>query len=88
MLFNIYFSAKGTTQKCADCISGILAPETVSQNLLNITAPKHLELAPNDVLLLSMPVYGGYIPHHCIDMIKQIKGKNTPLTMRLFRCRI
>ena len=78
MLFNIYFSAKGTTQKCADYISGIVDPDTVSQNLLNITAQNHMELAANDVLLLSMPVYGGYIPHHCIDMIKQIKGENTP----------
>ena len=78
MLFNIYFSAKGTTQKCADYISGIIDHETVSQNLLNIIAPNHLELQANDVLLLSMPVYGGYIPHHCIDMVKQIKGKNTP----------
>lgn len=78
MLFNIYFSAKGTTQKCADYISGIVAPEIVSQNLLNITVPNHLGLEANDVLLLSMPVYGGYIPHHCIDMVKQIKGKNTP----------
>ena len=78
MLFNIYFSAKGTTQKCADYISGIVDTETVSQNLLNIITPNHLELAANDVLILSMPVYGGYIPHHCIDMVKQIKGKNTP----------
>ena len=78
MLYNIYFSAKGTTQKCADYISGIVDSETVSQNLLNIISPNHLELAANDVLLLSMPVYGGYIPHHCIDMVKQIKGKNTP----------
>lgn len=78
MLFNIYFSAKGTTQKCADYIAQIVNPETVSQNLLNVLSPNHLELASNDILLLSMPVYGGYIPHHCIDMIKQIKGKNTP----------
>ena len=78
MLFNIYFSAKGTNQKCADYISGIIDHETVSQNLLNIITPNHLELAANDVLILSMPVYGGYIPYHCIDMVKQIKGKNTP----------
>lgn len=78
MLFNVYFSAKGTTQKCADYIAQIVNPDTVSQNLLNVISPNNLVLASNDVLLLSMPVYGGYIPHHCIDMVKQIKGKNTP----------
>ena len=52
MLFNIYFSAKGTTQKCADYIAQIVNPETVSQNLLNVLSPNHLELASNDILLL------------------------------------
>ena len=78
MLFNVYFSAKGTTQKCANYIADILSTDNVSKNLLDFTEPNHFDLTSNDVLLLSMPVYGGFIPHHCIEMIKQIKGNNTP----------
>lgn len=74
MLYNIYFSAKGTTERCALKIAEGLGLETKSINWLRMPAREELEIGAADVLLFSMPVYGGFIPRHCADMAKYLKG--------------
>lgn len=37
-----------------------------------------LEISGEDVLLFSMPVYGGFIPQPCAKMARNLKGSNTP----------
>ena len=39
---------------------------------------KLLEISSEDVLLFSMPVYGGFIPQSCAKMARNLKGSNTP----------
>lgn len=39
---------------------------------------KLLEIFSEDVLLFSMPVYGGFIPQSCAKMARNLKGSNTP----------
>ena len=39
---------------------------------------KPLRMTRNDVLLFSMPVYGGYIPAFCAELVKKLQGQDTP----------
>lgn len=78
ILHSIYFSAKGTTEKCADCIGHGMNLETKSYNWFREPCSDILEIPDDDVLLFSMPVYGGYIPQLCADMAKFLKGSGTP----------
>ncbi|HIU87368.1 MAG TPA: EFR1 family ferrodoxin [Candidatus Avilachnospira avistercoris] len=74
MLYNVYFSAKGTTERCALKIAEAMGLEAKSINWLRMPAREELEIGAADVLLFSMPVYGGFIPKHCADMAKYLKG--------------
>ena len=74
MIYNIYFSAKGTTERCALKIAEGMSFETKSINWLSNPAREELNVGAEDGLLFSMPVYGGFIPKHCADMARQLKG--------------
>lgn len=78
ILHNIYFSAKGTTKICAEHIAKNLHMTTSSSNWLTSPCDIPTELGENDVLLFSMPVYGGFIPQICARMADNLKGNNTP----------
>lgn len=77
-LHNIYFSAKGTTEICAACIGQGLNMEMKPYNWFDKPCHEPLEISNDDVLLFSMPVYGGFIPTLCTDMVKNLKGEHTP----------
>lgn len=78
MLHNIFFSAKGTTEICAACIGRGLNIEMKPCNWFDMPCNELLEISGNDVLLFSMPVYGGFIPQVCAHMAKNLKGDHTP----------
>ena len=78
ILHNIYFSAKGTTEICAGCIGQGLNMEMKPYNWLNQPCNELLEISHDDVLLFSMPVYGGFIPQICTNMVRNLKGNHTP----------
>lgn len=77
MLYNVYFSARGTTKACADCVAENMKQETVSLNWLHPADRKPLELSQSDVLLLSMPVYAGVIPYFCAELTELLHGNGT-----------
>ena len=77
-LYNIYFSAKGTTKLCAGYIGERLGMETKETNWLGQPGIEATELAADDVLLFTMPVYGGFIPKLCASMAENLKGNDTP----------
>lgn len=78
VLHNIYFSGKGTTKACAECIGGGLDLEMCSYDWLVQPCEGLLEIPAEDVLLFCMPVYGGFIPKICADMAENLKGSHTP----------
>ncbi len=78
MLYNIYFSAKGTTKKCADFVVQKISKEIKTFNWLSIEERVSVDMLTQDVLLFSMPVYGGYIPQICLEPIQKLHGQNTP----------
>ncbi len=78
VLHTIYFSAKGTTKTCAAYIGQHLGLETRTYDWLRCPCIDTLEISGKDVLLLAMPVYGGYIPHICTEMMGYLRGEQTP----------
>lgn len=78
VLHNVYFSAKGTTEICAEYIGSNLNMEVKSYNWCSDPCKTALEIPSEDILLFSMPVYGGFIPQICVHMAENLKGNNSP----------
>lgn len=68
VLHNVYFSGKGTTKACADCIASEMGMEVNEYNWLTPAAVQEkIQIPAGEALLFSMPVYGGFIPHICAE---------------------
>lgn len=78
ILHNVYFSAKGTTKICAGCIAENLQMEVRPYDWLREPCKEPVTIPSGDVLLFSMPVYGGLIPPMYADMARNLKGSRTP----------
>lgn len=81
MVYNFYFSAKGTTEECAKYIAGNIADgdnKCIHINWRDYPCQTSYAFAPEDLLLFSMPVYGGLIPQYCVPMIQNLHGNHTP----------
>lgn len=70
----IYFSPTGTSRQIAEVIA--MGTSVISRRSLNLTQPaKFNETIPSDELVIvAMPVYGGYIPPLAIERMKDIKS--------------
>lgn len=78
-LYNVYFSAKGTTKKCAQHIAeGLGLPLAAEYNWLRREERKNVVIGKEDALLFCMPVYGGFIPQFCAELAAGLKGCGTP----------
>lgn len=78
-IYNIYFSAKGTTEKCAELMAARLGTPAGSFNWLDAAArEKTIEVPDDGALLFSMPVYGGFIPKLCAEAAEKLKGRGVP----------
>ena len=78
LLHNIYFSAKETTKIYAELIGENLNIEMKMYDWFNTPCNNIIEIPQKDILLLSMPVYGGFIPKICVPMVEKLKGNSTP----------
>ena len=78
MLHNIYFSAKGTTRTCAEYIASHLGIGGGEYNWLDPSQRNSMKFSAEDVLLFSMPVYGGFIPQLCAEQARELTGSGTP----------
>ena len=78
ILHSVYFSAKGTTRLCADCIAEGLNLEKRDYDWLTASEPEKTAIPTEDVLLFSMPVYGGFIPGLCAERVSNLEGDHTP----------
>ncbi len=77
-LHNVYFSGKGTTKACAGAIRAAMGLASKPYPW-HKTPPKGVvDIPQDDVLLLTMPVYGGYIPRICLPWVEQLQGHDTP----------
>ena len=73
-----YFSATGTTQKIVQEIGRGFHVESSERDLLREPLENAETVGADSLAIVGMPVYGGRIPAHCADMLKKLKGANTP----------
>ena len=78
ILHSVYFSAKGTTRLCADCIAEGLNLEKRDYDWLTASEPEKTTIPAEDVLLFSMPVYGGFIPGSGVERVFSLEGGFNP----------
>ena len=76
---NVFFSPGGTTKTLALTLAGYLSHQVENLDLLDnpITEPKGF--APEEILVVAMPVFAGRIPSVCLESLSQLKGNNTPV---------
>lgn len=78
LLYNVYFSAKGTSKVCAQCIREAIGLESRAYPWLRQPPTGPVDIPAEDALLLSLPVYGGWIPRICLPWVEQLRGHDTP----------
>lgn len=77
----VYFSATNVSKKYAQAMGKSLEKEIVEYD---ITLPinRNPSIAPrftkDELVILSLPIYGGRVPTICLDYINAMKGENTP----------
>ena len=80
-IFTAYFSATNTTKTIVKEIADALGGDVTNYNLTNkqvCDGNREVLIAPEDVLLVGMPVYAGRIPAVVVDALKCFKGSHTP----------
>lgn len=73
-----YFSATGTTQKVVRAIGNNFDMETTERDLLREPLHSTETVAADTLVIVGMPVFSGRIPEHCVAMLNNLKGTNTP----------
>ena len=62
-LYNIYFSATGTTRKCVEAVASTLGVESVLEvNLVDNLNAEMPNPGGEDIVTVAAPVYGGRLP--------------------------
>lgn len=77
MFYSLYFSPTGGTKKVAEILSKVLSDEV---NEIDITAPdslRSISFSSEDVVLVSVPSYGGRVPKSALERLGRINGKST-----------
>lgn len=75
---NICFSPGGTTAAISDLIAAAVGENIASFDLLKTKSIEKTEFAENEFLVVTMPVFAGRLPAMCADVLKGLKGNNTP----------
>lgn len=73
-VYNVYFSGKGTTKAVAEALAREIGRETITCSLRENPILKNMVIPKGDMLLVSMPVYGGLIPRICVPMLEKLTG--------------
>ena len=77
-LHTVFFSGKGTTAACAHCIKNAMGKPAKLHDWMKKPPTGPVDIPAEDVLLLAMPVYGGFIPAICRPWVEQLQGNGTP----------
>lgn len=73
-VYEFYFSPTGGTKKVSDFLAKELSENVVKVDLSANSASYSIVLTEEDVVLLSVPSYGGRVPSPVIERISQMKA--------------
>ena len=77
----VYFSATNVSKKYAVAMGKALEKEMVTYDF-TLPADRDIAKAPaftkDDLVILSLPIYGGRVPTVCLDYLCAMKGDKTP----------
>lgn len=81
-VIEIVFSPTGGTAKAARCITGCWSESPVTIDLCDSKADfSACKIAPEDMVLIAMPAFGGRAPAPAIQRLKQIAGSGAACTL-------
>lgn len=75
---NICYSPGGTTAVIADLIATAVGENITTYDLMKTKSLEKTEFAQGEFLVVTMPVFAGRLPEMCADVLKGLKGNNTP----------
>ena len=79
MTYEVYFSAFNGTNICSMTLASAFPGDVRRYNWRRQDEREALHLGPDDVLLFSMPVYGGFIPQLCVPLAQELlSGEGSP----------
>jgi len=78
----IYFSPTGSSKKIVETITGVISDAFQSHDLtLKAQRKLSINLGPDDLLVVGLPVYSGHIPQLVEERLGQCRGSNTPVIL-------
>lgn len=78
MIYNIYFSPTGSTQK----VTSFLANQINTCTDVDLSLPKNnfsINIGKDDFCIVGVPSFGGRVPDIAIKRLSQLKGHQTPV---------
>ena len=79
MTYDVHFSAFNGTNYCALTVSSTIDSDARRFNWRREEGREPLNLSQDDLLVFSMPVYGGFIPSLCVPLVSSLlTGHDTP----------
>lgn len=78
MVYNIYFSPTGSTQK----VTTFLASQVSQSTDIDLSLSKNnviIEMTKNDFCIVGVPSFGGRVPHIALERLSQLQGHQTPV---------
>lgn len=74
----VFFSATGTTKRIVGELVGNLGGTVALHDISRRPFMSRLDVAPNDVVAVGVPVYSGRVPPLAMKSLANLKGMNTP----------
>ena len=75
----ISFSPTHTSQKIAHAIAEGMNVVPFSESDITFQTPKEKDLIEDELVIVSVPVYGGRVPDTAVERLKMFCGKNSPV---------
>lgn len=74
----VYYSATFTTQRICREIASAIDSQYIEHDITMYAPDEEINLNPQDLLILGMPVFGGLIPTVAAERLKMVCGANSP----------
>lgn len=74
----VYFSPTGSSKTISETLVNELSPQPVTYDILRHPVQEEVLCGLDDLLVVTVPVFAGRIPHYTVDALQQFQGKGGP----------